>query len=90
MDSDTDFTHSPRQEKNKKAMSNSPSRPMSGGITMGTSSTIDRLMMSMGTHIDCASSNTRLQPQLTSSSLRLTPVLGSAGDARGLFVDYNS
>ena len=37
MHSDTDFTPSPRQEKNKKAMS---------GITMGASSTIDRLMMS--------------------------------------------
>ena len=82
MDSDTDFTPSPKQGKNKKAMSNSPSRPMSGRITMGTLSTIDRLMMSMGTQKDGAPSSTRLQPQLMSSSLGLTPVLGSAGDAR--------
>ena len=48
MHSETDFTPSPRQEKSKKAMSNSPSRPMSDRITMGTSSTFDRLMISMG------------------------------------------
>ena len=47
---DTDFTPSPRKEKNKKAMSNSPSRPpMSDGIMMGASSTFDRLMISTGT-----------------------------------------
>ena len=47
---------------------------------MGASSTFDRLMMSMGTHKSGASSSTRLQPQLTSSSLGLTPVLGTASD----------
>ena len=47
--SDIDFTPSPRQEKSKKALSDSPTRPMSDGITMGASSTYDRLMMSMGT-----------------------------------------
>ena len=39
--SDMDFTLSPRQEKSKKAMSDSPTRPMSDGITMGASSTYD-------------------------------------------------
>ena len=76
-----------KQEKNMKAMSNSPSRPIKDGITMGMSSTLYRLMMSMGTEKDGASSSTRLQPQLTSSSLGLTPVLGSAGDVRGMFAD---
>ena len=46
---DMDFTPSPRQEKSKKALSDSPTRPMSDGITMGASSTYERLMMSMGT-----------------------------------------
>ena len=45
--SDVDFTPSPRNEKCKKALSNSPSR--SDGITVGASSTFNRLMMSMGT-----------------------------------------
>ena len=49
MHSDTDFFSNPRQQKNKKAIFNSPSRPMSDGIIMGASSTFDRLMMSMGT-----------------------------------------
>ena len=31
---DTDFTPSPKQEKNKKAMPNSPSRTMADGITI--------------------------------------------------------
>ena len=81
---DRDFTPSPRQ-KNKKAMSNSLSRPVSDGITMGASSTFDRLMMSMGTHKGGASSSTRLQPQLTSSSLGLTPVLGTASEVNDMF-----
>ena len=59
-------------------LSDSPTRPMSDRITMGASSTYDRLMMSMGTQKGGASSSTRLQPQLTSSSLGLTPVLGTA------------
>ena len=87
MHSDTDFTPSPKQEKNKKMMLNSPSRPMYAGITMETSSTFDTLMMSTGTQKGGASSSTRLQPQLTSSSLGLTPVLSSASDARGMFAD---
>ena len=47
---------------------------------MGASSTFDRLMMSMGTYKSGASTSTRLQPQLTSSSIGLTPVLGTASD----------
>ena len=35
MHSDTDFTLSPKQERNEKAMSISPSRPMPDGKTMG-------------------------------------------------------
>ena len=60
MHSDTDFTLSARKEKNKKAMTNSPSRPMSDWIIMGASSLFDRLMMSMGTQKGGASSSTRL------------------------------
>ena len=43
--SDVDFTPSPRHEKNKKALSNPPFRPMSDGITVGASSTFDRQIM---------------------------------------------
>ena len=60
---------------------------MSDGITMGTSTIFYRLMIAMGTQKGGASSSTRLQPQLTSSSLGLTPALGSASDVRGLFAD---
>ena len=35
MHSDMDFTPSPRQEKSKKALLDSPNRPMLDGITMG-------------------------------------------------------
>ena len=76
MHSDMDFTPSPTQEKSKKASSDSPTRPMSDGITMGALSSYDRLMMSMGAQKGGASSSTWLQTQLTSSSLGLTPVLG--------------
>ena len=82
--SDTDFTPSPRQEKGKKAMSSVPSIPMSDKINMETFSTFDRLMMSMGKKKGGASSGTRLQPQLTSSSLGLTPVLRTASDVSGI------
>ena len=41
--------------------------------------------MSIGTQKVGASSSTRLQPQLTSSSLGLTPVLGTASDVSGIF-----
>ena len=78
--SDMDFTPSPRQEKSKKALSDSPTRPMLDGITMGASSTHDRLMMSMDLQNGGASSSTRPQPPLTSSSLGLTPTLGTASD----------
>ena len=64
----------------RKALSTSPTRPMSDGITLGVSSMFDRLMTSMGKQKGGASSSTRLQPQLTSSSLGLTPTLGAAGD----------
>ena len=58
---------------------------MSDGITMGASSKFDGLMMSMGTQKGAASSITRLQPQLNSSSLGRTPVLGTAGDLSDMF-----
>ena len=64
----------------RKRFSDSPTRPVSDGITMWASSTYNRLMMSMGTQKGGASSSTRLQPQLSSSSLGLTPVLGAAND----------
>ena len=83
--SDVDFTPCPRIDKSKKALSNSPTRPMSDGITVGVSSRFDRLMMSMGTQKGGASSSTRLQPQLASSSLGLTPVSGAADDISELF-----
>ena len=80
MHSVLDFTPSPRLERSKKALSDSPTRPMSDWITVGASSSYDRLMMSMGTQKGAASSSFQLQPQLTSSSLGLTPVLGMASD----------
>ena len=52
---------------------------------MSAFSTIDCPMMPMGTQKGGASSSTTLQPQLTSSSLCLTPVLGTASDVRGMF-----
>ena len=57
---DVDFTPCPRNDKGKKALSNSPTGPMSDGITVGVSSKSDMLMMSMGTQKDDASSCTRL------------------------------
>ena len=84
--SDKDCTPSARQEKSKKALSSElPIRPMSNGITMGASSTYDRLMTSMGTQKGGASSSTRLQSELTSSSLGLTPVFGTASDLSDMF-----
>ena len=83
--SDVDFTPCPRKDKSKKALSNSPTRPMFDGITVGVSSTFDRLMMSMGSQKRGASSSTRLQPLLTSSSLGLTPVSGAAGGIIDMF-----
>ena len=82
---DVDFTPCPRNDISKKAMSASPTRPMSDGITMGASSTFDRLMTSMGEQKGGASSSIRLQPQLTSPSLGLTPSLGAAGDISDMF-----
>ena len=75
----------PRQEKSKRALSDSPTRPMSDGTTMGGSSTYDRLKMWMDTQKVGASSITRLQPQLMSSSLGLTPVLATASDLSDKF-----
>ena len=77
---DVDFTPCPRIDMSRKALSTSPTRPMSDGIIVGVSSTFDRLMTSMG-----LSSSTKLQPQLTSSSLGLTPASGAAGDISGMF-----
>ena len=82
---DVNFTPCPRNDMSRKASSASPTRPMSDGITMGASSTFDRLMMSMGKQKGGASSSTRLQPQLTSSSLGLTPPFGAAGDISDMF-----
>ena len=73
---DVDFTPCPRNDMSRKALSTSPTRPMSDWITVVVSSTFDRLMMSMGKQKGGASSSTRLQPQLTSSSLGLTPAMG--------------
>ena len=82
---DVNFTPCPRNDMSRKALSASPTRPISDGITMGASSRFDRLMMSMGKQKGGASSSTRLQPQLTSSSLGLTPTLGAAGDMSDMF-----
>ena len=41
--------------------------------------------MSMGTQKGVASSSTRLQPQLKSSSLDITPMLGTASDLSDMF-----
>ena len=81
---DVNFTPCPSNEMSRKALSTSPTRPKSDGTTQGVSSTFDRLMTSMGKQKGGASSSTRLQPQLTSSSLGLTPPLGVAGVMTGL------
>ena len=44
---DVNFTPCPRNDMSRKASSTSPTRRMSDGITMGASSTFDRLMTSM-------------------------------------------
>ena len=85
MHSDMVFTPSPRQEKNKKALSDLSTRPKLDGITMGASSKDDRLVISIGTQKGGASSSTRLQPQLTLSSLGLTPGPGTASDLSHMF-----
>ena len=82
---DVNFTPCPRNDMSRKASSASPTRPMSDGITMGASSTFDRLMTSMSKQKGGASSSTRLQPQLTSSSLGLTPPFGATGDISDMF-----
>ena len=82
---DVNFTPCPRNDMSRKALSTSLTRPMSDGITLRVSSTFDRLMTSMPKQKGGASSRTRLQPQLTSSSLGLTPTLGAAGDISDMF-----
>ena len=82
---DVNFTPCPRNDMSRKASSASPTRPMSDGITMGASSTFDRLMTSMSKQKGGESSSNRLQPQLTSSSLGLTPPLGATGDISDMF-----
>ena len=82
---DVNFTPCPRNDVSRKASSASPTRPMSDGITKGASSTFDRLMTSMSKQKGGASSSTRLQPQLTSSSLGLTPSFGATGDISDMF-----
>ena len=82
---DVNFTPCPRNDMSRKASSASPTRHMSHGITMGASSTFDRLMTSMSKQKGGASSSTRLQPQLTSSSLGLTPSFGGTGDISDKF-----
>ena len=54
---------------------------------MGAFSTVDRPMMSTGKQKGGASSSTRMQPQLTSSFLGLTPRLVTASDMRGMFAN---
>ena len=75
----------PKERHEQEGVSNSPTRPMSDGITVGVSSTFSRLMMSMGKQKGGASSSIRLQPQLTSSSLGLTPASGAAGNISDMF-----
>ena len=82
---DVNFTLCPSNDMSRKALSTSPTRPLSDGITLGVSSTFDRLMTSMGRQKGGASSSTRLQPQLTSSSLGLSPPLGAAGHISDMF-----
>ena len=82
---DVNFTPCPRNDMSRKASSTSPTRPMSDGITMGASSTFDRLMTSMSKQKGGASSSTSLQPQLISSSLGLTPSFGATGDISDMF-----
>ena len=82
---DVNFTPCPRNDMSRNASSTSPTRPMSDGITMGASLTFDRLMTSMSKQKGGASSRTRLQPQLTSSSLGLTPSFGATGDISDMF-----
>ena len=82
---DVDFTPCARNDMSRKALSTSPTRPISDGITVGASSTFDRLMMSMDKQKGGASLSTKLQPQLTSSSLGLTPASEAAGDISDMF-----
>ena len=82
---DVDITSCPRNDMSRKALSTSPTKSMPDEITVEVSSTFDRLMMSMGKKKGGASSSTRLQPQLTSSSLRVTPASGTAGDVSDMF-----
>ena len=82
---DVDFTPCPRNDMSRKALSTSPTRPLSDGITVGVSSTFDRLMISMGNRKGGASSSNRVQPQLTSFSLGLTTASGTAGDTSDMF-----
>ena len=73
---DVNFTLCPRTDMSRKASSVSPTRPMSDGITMGASSTFDRLMMSMGKQKGGASSSTRLQLDLIFSGAN--PAIGGS------------
>ena len=73
---DVNFTPCPRTDMSRKASSVSPTRPMSDGITMGASSTFDRLMMSMGKQKGGASSSTRLQLDLIFSGAN--PAIGGS------------
>ena len=87
---DVNFTPCSRNDMSRKASSASPTRPVSDGITMGASSTFDRLMTSMSKQKGGASSSSRPQPQLTSSSLGLTPPLGATGDISDMFTGVMS
>ena len=82
---DVNFAPCPGNDMSRKALSTSPTRPMSDRITLGVSSTFDRLMTSLGKQKGGASSSTTLQPQLTSSSLGLTLTLEAAGDISEMF-----
>ena len=82
---DRKFTPCPRNDTSRKTLFTSLTRPVSDGMTLGVSSTFDRLMASMGKQKGDASSSTRLQPQSTSPSLGLTPTSVAAGDISDTF-----
>ena len=57
---DVNFTPCPSNEMSRKALSTSPTKPMSDGTTLGVSSTFYRLMTSMVKQKGGASSSTSL------------------------------
>ena len=78
---DVDFTPCPRNDMSRKALSTSPTRPMSDGITVGASSTFERLMMSKGRRVIEYQAATAVDLIFSGS----TPALGAAGDISDMF-----